>query len=101
MMDNMASVFYFQYLSKEMNDDELQKKKDEELKVEKDRYFENIDYFNNKHDTYIDHLTNVKIYKGSLSTKGKLARPSSFFYKSKEEIEWEIEAEGLRKIYGG
>ena len=107
MMDNMASVFYFQYLSKEMNDDELQKKKDEELKVEKDRYFENIDYFNNKHDTYIDHLTNVKIYKGSLSTKGKLARPSSFFDKSKEEMYfWSytmpiMNSKGIYSLEGG
>ncbi|MEC7863929.1 MAG: hypothetical protein VYB55_02565, partial [Bacteroidota bacterium] len=59
-MDNMASVFYFQYLSKEMKDDKLQKNQDEKLKTEKNRYHENVDYFNNKHDSYIDYLINVK-----------------------------------------
>ena len=107
LMDNMASVFYFQYLSKEMNEDKLQKNKDEKLKIEKNRYHENVDYFNNKHDTYIDYLTNVKIYKGFLSTKGKLMRPSSFLDRNKEEVYfWSYTApimnsKGIYSLEGG
>jgi hypothetical protein len=74
IMDNLVSALYMGYLDKDVDDGELQEKKDNELKISLNRYNESLDYFNTKYDTYIDKMYNVKIYKTILSSKGKMLR---------------------------
>ena len=74
MMDSLVTGLYMSYLQKDVDDEELQKKNDEELNLEGRRYKENFDYFNSKHNTYLDQIYNIKIYKFLLNKKGKLMR---------------------------
>ena len=87
MMDSLVSGIYMSYLNQDVDDEELQKKNDEELKLEGRRYKENFDYFNSKHDTYLDQIYSIKIYRFLLNKKGKLMRYLGGGGKSKGNVE--------------
>ena len=87
MMDSLSSLLYLTYLDKNVDDEELQKKKGEELKLEMNRYNVNYDYFNKKHNTYVDKIYNIEIYKILLSNKGKIMRNLADLKKRKGDIE--------------
>ena len=74
MMDNLISALYMGYLDKDVDDDELKEKKDNDMKESFEAYGESLNYFNNKYDTYIDKTYNIKIYRTFLSSKGKMLR---------------------------
>ena len=85
MMDSLISYFYVVYLDKDVDDEELQEKKDNELKESINRYNESLAYFNSKYDTYIDKMYNIKIYRTFLSAKGKILRNIAELEKPKGE----------------
>ena len=87
MMDSLVTGLYMSYLQKDVDDEELQKKNDEELNLEGRRYKENFDYFNSKHNTYLDQIYNINIYRFLANEKGKLMRYLGGGGKSKGDLE--------------
>ena len=91
MMDSLVSAPYLEHIGKYVNDEELERKKEEEV----ERYIRNYDYFSSKHDTYIDKILNIKIYTYLLNKKGKLVKRMSGGGKSKGDVvvcAWTINA---------
>lgn len=85
MMDSLISFLYTVYLDEDVDDKELQEKKDNKLKESVNRYNESLAYFNSKYDTYIDKMYNIKIYRTFLSAKGRMLRNIAELEKPKGE----------------
>lgn len=85
MMDSLTSYYYTVYLDKDVDDEELQEKKDNELKESVNRYNESLAYFNSKYDAYTDKMYNIKIHRVFLSAKGKILRYIAELEKPKGE----------------
>ena len=112
LMDNLVSGLYiFSYLAEDVDDEVLQEKKDNELKVSVNRYNESLAYFNSKYDTSIDKMYNIKIYRTLLSAKGKMLRyiaelekpkgePDVYYYTLTSPVIYDSKLIGTGFVYG-
>ena len=74
MLDNFVSIHYMLYLDDESVDEETKNKIVEEGDIVHDNIVDSFEYFNNKHNTYIDKVFYLELFKAKLSNKGKRLR---------------------------
>ena len=74
MIDDFVSFYYLLNLDDMTADEEIKKKNIEEGDIVHDNIVDSFEYFNNKHNTYVDKIYYLELFKAKLSKKGKMLR---------------------------